>query len=77
VINLKAYFFACQAVVPGMRASGGGAIINTVVDLLHDGQCRLPGLHDGQWRDHGMTRSLAREFGPDRIRVNALAPAGC
>ena len=27
-INLKAYFFACQAVIPGMQAAGGGSIIN-------------------------------------------------
>ena len=27
-INLKAYFFACQAVIPGMRARNGGSIIN-------------------------------------------------
>jgi galactose dehydrogenase len=27
-INLKAYFFAAQAVIPGMQAAGGGSIIN-------------------------------------------------
>jgi len=73
-INLKAYFFACQAVVAGMRAAGGGAIINFTSVSYMMGNAGYPAYTTANSGINGMTRSLAREFGPDRIRVNALAP---
>ncbi|MBM7066287.1 SDR family NAD(P)-dependent oxidoreductase [Actibacterium sp. 188UL27-1] len=73
-INLKAYFFACQAVVPGMRAVGGGAIINFSSISYMMGNAGYPAYTTANAGINGMTRSLAREFGPDRIRVNALMP---
>ena len=48
-INFKAYIYACQAVVPAMRAMGRGSIININVHQLHDGECGLSGLHVGQF----------------------------
>lgn len=73
-INLKAYFFACQAVMPGMQALGGGAIINFSSTSYMMGNAGYPLYTTANSGINGMTRSLAREFGPDRIRVNALAP---
>lgn len=73
-INLKAYFFACQAVFPGMRAAGGGAIINFSSISYMMGNAGYTLYTTANSGINGMTRSLAREFGPDRIRVNALAP---
>jgi len=73
-INLKAYFFAAQAVVPGMRALGGGSIINFSSISYMMGNAGYPLYTTANSGINGMTRSLAREFGPDRIRVNALAP---
>ena len=73
-INLKAYFFACQAVMDGMRASGGGAIINFSSISYMMGNAGYPGYTTANAGITGLTRSLAREFGPDRIRVNTLAP---
>ena len=73
-INLKAYFFACQAVVAGMRAAGGGSIINFSSISYMMGNAGYPAYTTANSGIYGMTRSLAREFGPDRIRVNALAP---
>ena len=73
-INLKAYFFACQAVIAGMRAAGGGAIINFTSVSYMMGNAGYPAYTTANSGINGMTRSLAREFGPDRIRVNALAP---
>lgn len=73
-INLKVAFFAAQAVAPGMARKGGGSIINL-------GSC--------SWKKRiggyaayatlkasiiGLTRSMAREFGRDHIRVNTLTP---
>ena len=73
-INLKAYFFACQAVVAGMKAEGGGSIINFTSISYMMGNAGYPAYVTANSGINGMSRALAREFGPDRIRVNALAP---
>jgi galactose dehydrogenase len=73
-INLKSYFFACQAVVGGMRTAGGGSIINTTSISYMMGNAGYPAYTTANSGINGMSRSLAREFGPDKIRVNALAP---
>jgi NAD(P)-dependent dehydrogenase (short-subunit alcohol dehydrogenase family) len=73
-VNLRSYFFACQSVIPGMKAAGGGSIINfsSISFMMADkGYAAYITANAGIV---GLTRTLAREFGPDRIRVNALAP---
>ncbi|WP_295080827.1 SDR family NAD(P)-dependent oxidoreductase [Tabrizicola sp.] len=73
-VNLRSYFFACQAVIPGMQSAGGGSIINfsSISFMMADtGYAAYITANAGIV---GMTRTLAREFGPDRIRVNAVAP---
>lgn len=73
-INLKAYFFAIQSVVKGMRHAGGGAVVNFSSISYMMGNAGYPAYTTANAGITGMTRSLAREFGPDKIRVNALAP---
>jgi NAD(P)-dependent dehydrogenase (short-subunit alcohol dehydrogenase family) len=73
-INLKAYFFGCQAAIEGMRAAGGGSIINITSISYMMGNAGYPAYTTANGGITAMTRSLAREFGPNRIRVNALAP---
>ena len=73
-INLKAYFFAAQAVLPGMQSRGGGSIINFSSISYMMGNAGYPVYTTANSGINGLTRSLAREFGPDRVRVNALAP---
>ncbi len=73
-INLKAQFFAAKAVVPGMQARGGGAIVQFTSVSYMMGNAGYPVYTTANSGLNGMVRSLAREFGPDRIRVNALAP---
>ncbi len=73
-INLKAYFFACQAAMPMMQSRGGGSIINFTSISYMMGNTGYPAYTSANSGINGMTRSLAREFGPDAIRVNALAP---
>ncbi|MEO9896753.1 MAG: SDR family oxidoreductase [Paracoccaceae bacterium] len=73
-INLKAYAFACQAVIEGMRQAGGGAIINFSSISYMMGAAGYPLYTAANAGINGMTRSLAREYGPDKIRVNAIAP---
>lgn len=73
-INFKAYFFTAQAVAQGMKAAGGGSIINFSSISYMMGNAGYPLYTAANSAINGLTRSLAREFGPDRIRVNALAP---
>ncbi|MEL7216600.1 MAG: SDR family oxidoreductase [Pseudomonadota bacterium] len=73
-INLKAYFFACQAVVAGMRELGGGAIVNFSSISYMMGNAGYPSYATANGGITAMSRALAREFGPDKIRVNALMP---
>lgn len=73
-INLKSYFFACQAVIGGMRAAGGGAIINFSSISYKMGMAGMPIYTASNAAITALSHSLAREFGPDNIRVNAIAP---
>jgi NAD(P)-dependent dehydrogenase (short-subunit alcohol dehydrogenase family) len=73
-VNLRHMLFAAKAVAPGMKARGGGAIINFGSISWHLG---LPGLvlyETAKAGIEGMTRALARELGPDNIRVTAVVP---
>ena len=73
-VNLRHMLFAAKAVAPGMKARGGGAIINFGSISWHLG---LPGLvlyETAKAGIEGMTRALARELGLDNIRVTAVVP---
>lgn len=73
-LNLKHYFFAIQAVVPGMERAGRGNIINMGSVSWMRGRPNLVGYTTAKAGILGMTRTLARELGPRNIRVNALVP---
>ncbi|MBK3663119.1 SDR family oxidoreductase [Bradyrhizobium diazoefficiens] len=73
-VNLKHVFFAAQAVVPQMQARGGGSIINMSSVAWMRGAPALPVYAAAKAAVVGFTNSLGRRFGPDRIRVNAIAP---
>jgi NAD(P)-dependent dehydrogenase (short-subunit alcohol dehydrogenase family) len=73
-VNLRHVFFAAQAVVPQMQARGGGSIINMSSIAWMRGAAALPAYAAAKAAIIGFTNSLARLVGPDRIRVNAIAP---
>ena len=73
-VNLKHVFFAAQAAVPQMQARGGGSIINMSSIAWMRGAPALPTYAAAKAAIVGFTNSLARQVGPDRIRVNAIAP---
>ncbi|WP_298240916.1 SDR family oxidoreductase [uncultured Bradyrhizobium sp.] len=73
-VNFKHVFFAAQAVVPQMKARGGGSIINMSSIAWMRGAPALPVYAAAKAAVVGFTNSLARSVGPDRIRVNAIAP---
>jgi NAD(P)-dependent dehydrogenase (short-subunit alcohol dehydrogenase family) len=73
-VNLRHQFFAAQAVFPMMRQAGGGSIINFGSTSWMVGQGGMPAYTTAKSAVAGLTRSLARDFGPANIRVNCIAP---
>lgn len=73
-VNLRAHFFAAQAVAPGMALLGGGSIINLGSISWKVKGRDYPVYATCKAAITGLTRSLARELGPQRIRVNTVAP---
>lgn len=73
-VNLKHQFFCTQAVAGDMRKLGGGAIVNMGSISWMIGQGGMAGYTAAKSAVVGLTRSLARDLGPDNIRVNCIAP---
>lgn len=72
--NLRHQFFAIQAVAPMMRSAGGGSIINFGSVSWHAAQGGMPAYTTSKAGVEGLTRGMARDLGPDRIRVNTVIP---
>src|SRR5215212_6913104 len=73
-VNLRHAFFAVQAVAPGMKQAGGGSIVNFSSVSYHTMTANLSVYQAAKAAVIGMTRGLARDLGPDRIRLNAITP---
>jgi len=73
-INLKPQFFAAQAVRPHMKQLGSGAIVNFSSIAWKGGAANMPAYATAKAAIIGLTRALARGFGADNIRVNAIEP---
>jgi 3-oxoacyl-[acyl-carrier protein] reductase len=73
-VNLTAFFLAAQAVVPVMRARGGGSIIVTASIIARRPRPGLAAYIAAKTGVTGMARALALELAPDRIRVNVINP---
>jgi D-xylose 1-dehydrogenase len=73
-VNVRHHFFAAQAVAEMMRNSGGGSIINLGSISAHIDLMDLPGYITAKAGVEGLTRTLAREYGPWHIRVNCILP---
>ena len=73
-VNLKHQFFCAQAVIPDMKAAGGGSIVNLGSTSWVIGQGGMAAYTACKSAVLGLTRSLARDFGVHGIRVNAVAP---
>ena len=73
-VNLRHQYFAIQAVVPGMKQAGGGSIVNFSSVSYHNMTPRLSVYQAAKAAVIGMTRGLARDLGPDKIRLNAITP---
>lgn len=73
-INLRPHFFAAQAVLPSMRARGGGAVVNLGSVSWKNKNLDLSVYATCKSAMSGFTRVLAKEVGRDNIRVNCVVP---
>ncbi len=72
--NLRHYFFAIQAVAPGMIEAGAGSIINIGSSSYMMQEDFFPGYAIAKSAVEGITRTMARTFGPHNLRVNTVLP---
>ncbi len=72
--DLFGAFYTCQAVLPQMVEQGSGAIVNIASRLGQIGFAGVAHYSAAKAGLIGLTKSLAKEFGPRGIRVNAVAP---
>ncbi|XHS78678.1 SDR family NAD(P)-dependent oxidoreductase [Burkholderiaceae bacterium UC74_6] len=73
-VNIKHQFFTAQAVLADMKSLGGGSILNFGSMSWYVKQGGMPAYTASKAAVQGLTRCLARDFGPYRIRVNTLVP---
>jgi NAD(P)-dependent dehydrogenase (short-subunit alcohol dehydrogenase family) len=73
-VNLKHQFFAAKKVSVDMKAAGGGSIINFGSVSWKLKQGGMPVYTTSKAAVQGLTRSLARDWGPFNIRVNTIVP---
>jgi len=73
-VNLIGPFLGTQAVLPEMRAAGGGSIVNVAsIDAL-EGEVGVAGYAASKWGLRGFSKCAALELGRHGIRVNAVCP---
>jgi D-xylose 1-dehydrogenase len=73
-VNLRHQFFAIQAAAPMMQARKRGSIINFGSISWHLKSGGMPAYTSAKAAVEGLTRSFARDLGPDNIRVNCIIP---
>src|SRR4051794_5322239 len=73
-INVKAPFFLVAALAPKIAARGGGSIINISTMVARYGQLGMAAYGASRASIELLTKAWAAEYGPQNVRVNAVAP---
>jgi 2-hydroxycyclohexanecarboxyl-CoA dehydrogenase len=73
-VNLNGVFHCTQAVLPDMVDAGWGRIVNISSSSTHSGTARMSHYVAAKSAVNGLTKSLALEYGPAGITVNAVPP---
>jgi len=73
-VSLYGSYRCCRLALPRMVRHGGGAIVNFASELAYVGNVDLAHYVSAKAGVIGLTRALAKEFGPQHVRVNAVAP---
>jgi D-xylose 1-dehydrogenase len=76
-VNLRHYFFAIQALAPNMIEAGKGSIVNIGSSSYMMQEDFFPGYAIAKSAVEGITRTMARTFGPYDVRVNTVLPGWC
>lgn len=72
--NVRHQFFAIQSIAPSMMKNGGGSIINMGSNSWWEAGGGFPAYTTAKAAVHGLTRTMARDLGDYRIRVNCVVP---
>ena len=75
-VNQVGTFLGMRAVVPALRAAGGGSIVNISSNAGMEGVEHVIAYVASKWAVRGMTKTAALELGQDGIRVNSVHPGG-
>jgi 3alpha(or 20beta)-hydroxysteroid dehydrogenase len=75
-VNLLGGMLGTKAVIPALRAAGGGSIVNVTSIEALGGMNSVGAYTASKWGARGFTKSAAIELGRDGIRVNSVCPAG-
>jgi len=73
-VNLHGVFHMCQAVLPDMLGTGWGRIVNISSSSTHSGVPYMSHYVSAKSGVNGLTKTLALEFGPAGVTVNAVPP---
>ena len=73
-VNTKGTWQMCKAAVPALRAAGGGSIVQIGSATVYSGSPQWMHYVASKGAVLAMSRVMAKELGPDNIRVNTLAP---
>ena len=73
-INLRGAYFVARAVIPHMVRQKGGSVINVSSGLGRDALTGWGAYGVSKWGLEGLTRYLALELKPSRVRVNSVSP---
>jgi D-xylose 1-dehydrogenase len=76
-VNLRHYFFAIQALAPNMIDAGRGSVVNIGSSSYLMQEDFFPGYAIAKSGVEGITRTMARTFGPHNVRVNTVLPGWC
>lgn len=74
-VNVRGMMFFCQSVIPHMQRAGGGSIVNVASLSGLKAIPAIPPIYTAsKFAAVGMTKAIAQEFGPSKIRCNAVCP---
>jgi NAD(P)-dependent dehydrogenase (short-subunit alcohol dehydrogenase family) len=73
-VNVRGAWLCTKAALPLLRRAGGGAVVNIASEVAFSGSPELAHYVASKGAVVALTRALARELGPEQIRVNAIAP---
>jgi 3alpha(or 20beta)-hydroxysteroid dehydrogenase len=74
-VNLLGTMLGTRAVIPALRAAGGGSIVNVTSIEALGGMNSVGAYTASKWGARGFTKSAALELGRDGIRVNCVCPS--